>query len=389
MGPFGAVMDVDYIHPAPSSSPVDRMDTNWILESIGPDGSRIRQVIAALPFRIGRDPTNELAVEALGLSRRHAEIRLDGSGRLRIDDLGSTNGTFVNRERIQGGCLLGVNDVLHFGNAEYRLTVAADSDTGHDDPNRTVILPKGQGLSERFIRQEAAFLELLAGQGLSAAAQPIVDSGTHQLFAYELLGRSSHPMLPPSPVHLFHLAAVLGREAELSDAFRLHGVRTLMPRLRGVRLFVNAHPKETFTDAFHDSLCQLRSVPNAPELVVEIHESAIVEVGRMRELAARLHGIGIAIAYDDFGAGQARINELADVPAQFVKFDMGLVRDIHRASERKQMVVRDLVRMVKGIGSVPLAEGVEFADDAEVCRDMGFALLQGYHIGRPAPLDSI
>ena len=147
------------------------MDTNWILESIAPDGSRIRQTITALPFRIGRDPANDLAVEALGLSRRHAEITLDASGRLRINDLGSTNGTFVNRERIQAACLLSVNDVLHFGNAEYRLTVAGDTEFGQDDQHRTVILPKGQGLSERFVRHEAAFLELLAGRGLSAAAQ--------------------------------------------------------------------------------------------------------------------------------------------------------------------------------------------------------------------------
>ena len=145
----------------------------------------------------------------------------------------------------------------------------------------------------------------------------------------------------------------------------------------------------SFADGFFQALRSLPDQAGAPDLVVEIHETAVVEVARMRELAARLAGIGVSFAYDDWGAGQARINELADVPAQYVKFDMGLVREIHRASERKQKLVRDLVRMVLDVGSVPLAEGVEFEADADLCRDMGFSLLQGYHTGRPVPVESL
>ena len=109
----------------------------------------------------------------------------------------------------------------------------------------------------------------------------------------------------------------------------------------------------------------------------------------MKDLAARLSEIGVSFAYDDFGAGQARLNELGDVPAHFVKFDMGLIRGIHEASERKQRVVRDLVRLVLELGSVPLAEGVELEAEAVVCREMGFQLIQGYLTGKPMPLSSV
>ena len=112
-----------------------------------------------------------------------------------------------------------------------------------------------------------------------------------------------------------------------------------------------------------------------------------MEVARMKELAARLKDIGVRFAYDDFGAGQARLNELGEVPAHFVKFDMGLIRGIDLASERKQKVVGDLVRLVLELGSVPLAEGVETEAEAEVCRLMGFKLVQGYLTGRPVPVD--
>ena len=154
-------------------------------------------------------------------------------------------------------------------------------------------------------------------------------------------------------------------------------------------MFVNTHPKETFADAFFDALKALRAQQGAPQLVVEVHETAVVDVEQMRDLAARLGEIGVPFAYDDFGAGQARIAELGDVPAHFVKFDMGLVRGIHEAGEGKQRVVRDLVKLVLDLGSVPLAEGVELEAEAVVCREMGFQLVQGYLTGKPVPISAV
>jgi EAL domain-containing protein (putative c-di-GMP-specific phosphodiesterase class I) len=68
---------------------------------------------------------------------------------------------------------------------------------------------------------------------------------------------------------------------------------------------------------------------------------------------------------------------------------MGLIRDIHLASERKQRMIRDLVRLVSDLGSVSLAEGVEVEAEAQVCREMGFQLIQGYLTGRPMPFDQL
>ena len=366
--------------------------TPWFLESIVADGSRVTHRIDRLPFSVGRDAGNDLTIEAAGLSRRHAELQSDSTGGLLLVDLGSTNGTFVNRERVEGARPLAPNDIIHFCHAEFRLTGDASGTRAapaepHHDPTKMVA--GTQQLSQHFIRHEAQFLEFLAGRGLTAAAQPIVDANTGQLLAYELLGRGTHPELPGSPMHLFSMAAALRREAELSAAFRAYGVAALAPKAQGLGVFVNTHPSETFTEEFFQSLHGLLELPGRPQLVVEVHESAVVEVDRMRELAARLNGIGVKFAYDDFGAGQARLNELAEVPAHFVKFDMAIVRNLHTASDRKQRMVRDLVRMVLELGSVPLAEGVEQEAEAQICRDMGFQLIQGYLTGKPVMVDAL
>jgi EAL domain-containing protein (putative c-di-GMP-specific phosphodiesterase class I) len=367
------------------------VDKAWFLEGVASDGSRVTHPLHKLPFRVGRDSANDLAVDARGLSRQHAEILSGPQGELVLRDLDSTNGTYVNRERIQLARALIENDVLHFGNAEFRLGIETATQMAlvQDDGERTLIAPAGSTLSQHFVRHEKEFMELLQGQGLTAAVQPIVDANTGELFAYELLGRSAHPGLPTSPVQLFSLAAQLGREAELSAAFRTYGIDTIAPRLNGTRLFVNSHPTETFKDSFFDMLKALRSRPDAPNLVVEVHETAVMEVKRMRELAARLDTIGVEFAYDDFGAGQARLNELGDVPPHFVKFDMGLLQGLHEASDRKQKMVRDLVKLVLDLGSVSLAEGIELEAEAALCRDMGFQLIQGYLTGRPVPITSI
>ncbi|MBL8278259.1 MAG: EAL domain-containing protein [Pelomonas sp.] len=364
----------------------------WFLESIVADGSRLTHRIDRLPFSVGRDTGNDLTIEGAGLSRRHAELQPGEAGALLIVDLGSTNGTFVNRERLTAPRRVVANDIIHFCHAEFRLTGGPSDDmptVADPGEDRTKMVSGAHQLSQNFVRHEAQFLEFLGGRGLTAAAQPIVDAHTNALLAYELLGRCTHPELPGSPMHLFSMAASLRREAELSDAFRRHGVAALAPKAQGVGIFVNTHPTETFTDEFFQSLHGLLELPGRPHLVVEVHESAVVEVERMRELAARLQGIGVRFAYDDFGAGQARLNELAEVPAHFVKFDMGIVRNLHQASERKQRMVRDLVRMVLELGSVPLAEGVEMEAEAEICRDMGFRLIQGYLTGRPVMVDKL
>ena len=365
------------------------MENVWFLEAIAADGSRLVHEIDRLPFRVGRDTASDLSVQALGLSRRHAEFTEDVTGRVRLADLDSTNGTYVNRVRINGSQLLSEGDVIHFGNAEFRLrqrTPDSSFAARTGDTERTVLVPGGPALSQHFVPLERQFRELLSGQGLSAAIQPIVDVDSGAIYAYELLGRGTHPALPQSPVRLFHLAAQLESEVELSRAFRDYGLRTVATRLRDATVFVNAHPRETFEEDFLAALREISQSPLAPQVVVEVHETAVTEVPRMRELAARLKAIGVRFAYDDFGAGQARLNELGEVPAHFVKFDMGLIRGIDSASERKQRVVSDLVRLVLDLGSVPLAEGVETVPEARVCRQMGFKLLQGFLTGRPMPL---
>ena len=63
---------------------------------------------------IGRDATNDIVIEHRLASRRHARFEKDDVG-FYIRDLESTNGTFVNGQRIQGAHLLRNNDEVWVG----------------------------------------------------------------------------------------------------------------------------------------------------------------------------------------------------------------------------------------------------------------------------------
>lgn len=344
------------------------LSTPWFLESVADDGPRRTHPIRTLPFRVGREPAAELSINARGLSRRHAELRVDDSGALQLHDLDSTNGTWVNRERVHGMRVLAENDLIHFGNAAYRLGLAP----GLHDP-----------------AQEPALRALLRGEGLSAALQPIVQAQGGQLHAQELLPRCSPPTpggLDDEPEHWFGLARALGLECELAEAFRAHGAARSAPQLQGARLFVDARPCEVFTERFLSSLPGLRVGPVPPQLVVQVHGAAATQVPRLHELAARLATLGVQLAHGGFCADRAHLNALGAVPPHYVKFDSSLVCGLHEAPASHQKQLRDLVKLVTDLDAVPLAAGLTLDAEAALCRDMGFQLLQGPVIGAAVPV---
>jgi EAL domain-containing protein (putative c-di-GMP-specific phosphodiesterase class I) len=125
------------------------------------------------------------------------------------------------------------------------------------------------------------------------------------------------------------------------------------------------------------------SAPNQ-SLSLEIHEAAVTDLDAMAQLRRQLTDLNIYLAYDDFGAGQARILDLVEVPPDVLKFDISLVRDINNASPKRHRMVSMLVEMVRDFGISPLAEGIETSAEAETCLQLGFELAQGFYFGRPA-----
>lgn len=74
--------------------------------------------------RLGRNPTNDFRIPEASVSSFHCEIILSDGG-VRVKDLCSTNGTFINQQQIQEGELK-LGDVFHLGTAEFRIEQAVE-----------------------------------------------------------------------------------------------------------------------------------------------------------------------------------------------------------------------------------------------------------------------
>jgi len=80
---------------------------------VDPNGRRTRVEIRPIPFKIGRQPDNDLILRDTRASRRHAQILFEG-GQYVIEDADSRHGTFVNGQRAQRQALR-PSDRIEFG----------------------------------------------------------------------------------------------------------------------------------------------------------------------------------------------------------------------------------------------------------------------------------
>ena len=346
----------------------------WFL--VGPfDGAEtIRYLpIYTVPFQIGRRQDLALSLCCNTVSSVHAEI----SGRdetLVLRDLGSTNGTYVNGRRITDEVTLREDDLVQFANMAFRVRQQAASDNPH-----TV----QENVCDRALAL-VQFDKLMAEHAVTPFFQPIVTLPDREIVGYEVLGRSRLFGLE-TPEQMFNMAAELDLEVELSVMLRWEGVAASQALVRLPHLFLNTHPRELEQTGLVSSLEALRTAHPDQALTLEIHESAVADAARMAEIRPVLRDLNMKLAYDDFGVGQSRLNEMSESPPDYVKFDISLVRDINAASPQRRQVVATLVQMVHKLGALALAEGVETQAESETCLAMGFDLGQGFLYGRPAP----
>ncbi len=326
------------------------------------------------PFIIGRRSGLSLKISFRTVSSNHASMWIE-NGNLFVKDLGSTNGTYVNGRRIEEPTRIGEEDLVHFAEAPFRVR--------RQSPTSCISGTFQENVCDQALAL-VQFDRLMSQRLVNPHFQPIVTMAQGSTIGYEVLGRGRVFGLE-SVGAMFQAAEQLNLEVELSRLLRWEGLRIGRDLPDQPLLFVNTHPKEMIGDGLVDSLIKLREMAGSRKIVLEIHEAAITDPVSMQRLRACLCDLGMEMAYDDFGSGQARLAEIVEARPHYVKFDIGLVRGIDTADEHRLQMLRTLVKMVKDLDIQSLAEGLETEAEASVCRDLGFQLAQGYYFGRPAP----
>lgn len=376
-------------HPATADPPPwNRSKDIWILESVSEGGQELRRMlIDPIPFRIGRQPGLELVLPSHRVSKRHAEI-LEVDGALHIRDLQSRNGTYVNRRPVTEAALR-EGDILHLGDFEFRIGRREASDLQRENSSETAAFSP-DAFSHQFVAGTRELKELLRDGSVTVELQPIVRlPAGGPAVCYEALGRGAHPGLPSGPIELFRVAEGIGAAGELSRLLRRRAVEIVRDRPSVGGLFLNTHPVELGDPRLLESMEELRGLAPHLDLTLEIHESALGQPAVIASLRDQLSEINVGLAYDDFGSGQARLLELAEAPPHYLKFDRRFVAGIDAAPPSRRRLVASLVAAARELAVKTVAEGVETAAEAEVCARLGFTHAQGFHFGRPLPVDKL
>jgi EAL domain-containing protein (putative c-di-GMP-specific phosphodiesterase class I) len=229
--------------------------------------------------------------------------------------------------------------------------------------------------------------DLIQGRRCVLFVQPIYDARSGAWVACEALLRSGHPSFK-GPLEILDAARHADRQLELQRLLAELS-RDLRDQLPGhVTLFVNADPI-VLRSLRHVDEALGPLYPVAPGVVLELTERVRLshEPG-WEAIVAHLRSQGFRIALDDVGAGYNSLGAVAAVQPEVMKIDISLVSGLD-GDTRKAELVRILAEYANRNGIATVAEGIERAEEASTCRDLGVRWLQGYHLGRPMPLDKL
>jgi EAL domain-containing protein (putative c-di-GMP-specific phosphodiesterase class I) len=217
----------------------------------------------------------------------------------------------------------------------------------------------------------------------SFAFQPIVSATDGSIFSYEALLRGTNQ--EPAMDVINNIVAT--RKSGFHDESRVLALQWAASQGLSTHLNLNIMPSAVLssTSAIPSTLEAAARFHIAPEqIVLEILESEII--GSLKGLSAALReyrSTGLLFAIDDFGAGYAGLNLLAEFQPDILKLDLRLVRDIEKKGPR-QAIVRGVRRTCTDLGIEIIAEGVETESEFRWLKKEGIRLFQGYLFARPS-----
>ena len=235
----------------------------------------------------------------------------------------------------------------------------------------------------------ARIRDAITDNRLSLHSQPIRSLASGRIERYELLLRMTSVDGELIPAAAFIEAAersgmiqeldrwVVGRALELLVARESEG--------RPVSLHVNLSGA-SLTDISVLEFIERRLDEGGADpsrCTFEITETAdVFDYETAAGFADRLTDFGCQVAIDDYGAGFGPFHYLKRIPFDLIKIHGAFVSDMPR-SDADQLTVQAIVQIARGLGKTTIAEYVQDDLTAEMLRDYGVDMAQGFHLGRP------
>jgi len=229
-----------------------------------------------------------------------------------------------------------------------------------------------------------------AGLHLHSVFQPLFQPASLRPFAYEALLRVQDGSGRALPVdHAFRKPKTAAEIVHLDRLCRaMHAVNFARQARDGSSLFLNIDGRHLLTveveqlgSTFEGLLnhCGLKPA----QVVLEIIESRIDDLGRLIDAAAAYQERGYRVAIDDFGCQHSNFDRLWQLTPDIVKLDRSLIVQAS-TRPRARVILPKLVEIIHDLGALAVCEGIETCEQHALATDAGIDLLQGYYYARPA-----
>jgi diguanylate cyclase (GGDEF)-like protein/PAS domain S-box-containing protein len=266
-------------------------------------------------------------------------------------------------------------------------------ETGRD----RIGMASAETVDERSLKARMHWLErikrALDEESFIVFCQPIADIQTGETSQYELLVRMEDENGQIVPATAFLATAERFDFVQQIDRMMIRKAIRLIAEHsahgRDYKLEVNISAKSIgdpeLPQMIERELAESGIDPSL--LVLEITETtAIANMDEAVEFATRLSRLGCGFALDDFGRGFGSFYYLKHLPLNYLKIDGDFIRNLAQ-NLVDQQVVKAVVQVAKALGYKTIAEYVQDEATVLALRHYGVDYMQGYHVGRPRPLN--
>jgi diguanylate cyclase (GGDEF)-like protein len=226
--------------------------------------------------------------------------------------------------------------------------------------------------------------------------QPIWDLSTETLIGLEALSRPDPCYGLSGPAEAFDVAEQTGHVHDLDVMCVTHALKQAARLPDDPTIFINLSPQTLDLDAKGNdwfSEAVTASGLSRERVVVEVTERFGGRTASVVKALESMRQMGFRIALDDVGTGNAGLEMLRRVGADFVKIDGGIVRAA-AAEPNARAVLLAMATFAQQTGSFVIAEGIEDVEMLDFLSHVHQSdtperrLIQGgqgYGLGRPAP----
>lgn len=220
------------------------------------------------------------------------------------------------------------------------------------------------------------------GIDFTMAFQPIVNIADQSIFGYEALVRGLNNE------SAFSVLSQLNdtNRYRFDQSIRVKALdlakRLNLPGMLSINFLPNAvYRPETCIRATLEAAAELDFPTD--RIMFEVTEcEQVLDKEHLKKIFIEYKKHNFTTAIDDFGAGYAGLNLLADWQPDVIKLDMALTRGIDQDRVRRSLVSA-ILNVCKDLSIRVIAEGIETREECMTLADAGVTLFQGYLFARP------